>query len=78
MFEKVYNTEAARGEEEKAYKMLTSIYEYFMANEDKLPMPYKKLLEKYSKEQVICDYISGMTDRYAVTVMKSLYIPENF
>lgn len=78
MFEKVYNTDAARGEEEKAYKMLTSIYEYFMANEDKLPTPYKKLLANYTKEQVICDYISGMTDRYAVAVMKSLYIPENF
>ncbi|MBR2377487.1 MAG: deoxyguanosinetriphosphate triphosphohydrolase [Clostridia bacterium] len=78
MFEKVYNTDAARGEEEKAYKMLTSIYEYFMANESKLPTPYKKLLDTYSKEQVICDYISGMTDRYAVSIMKSIFIPENF
>ncbi len=78
MFEKVYNTDAARGEEQKAYSMLTAIYEYFMASLDKLPSPYKKLLDSYSKEEVICDYISGMTDRYAVAVMKSLYIPENF
>ncbi len=78
MFEKVYNTDAARGEEEKAYSMLTAIYEYFMSNLDKLPNPYKKLLDKYVKEEVICDYISGMTDRYAVAVMKSIYIPKNF
>ncbi|MBO5888873.1 MAG: deoxyguanosinetriphosphate triphosphohydrolase [Clostridia bacterium] len=78
MFEKVYNTDAARGEEEKAYGMLTAIYEHFKKYPEKLPTPYKKLLELYDKEQVICDYISGMTDRYAVTVMKSLFIPENF
>lgn len=78
MFEKVYNTDAARGEEEKAYKMLTAIYEHFMKFPEKLPAPYKKLLDSYPKEQVICDYISGMTDRYAVSVMKSLFIPENF
>ncbi|MBO5926660.1 MAG: deoxyguanosinetriphosphate triphosphohydrolase [Clostridia bacterium] len=78
MFDKVYNTDAARGEEEKAYNMLTAIYKYFIKLPEKLPTPYKKLLDKFEKEQVICDYISCMTDRYAISVMKSLFIPENF
>lgn len=78
MFERVYNTDAARGEEYRADNMITAMYEYFLKKIDKLPIPYKKLLDKYEKEQVVCDYISGMTDRYAVSVMKSLFIPENF
>ncbi len=78
MFDKVYNTDAARGEEQKAYNMLTAIYNYYYSEPSKLPLPYKKLLEKYTKEEVICDYISGMTDRYAIAIMKSIFIPENF
>ncbi len=78
MFENVYNTDAARGEEYRADNMITAIYEYFLKNIDKLPTPYKKLLDSYSKEQVVCDYISGMTDRYAVSVFKSVFIPLNF
>lgn len=78
MFERVYNTDAARGEEYRADNMISAMYEYFLTKIDKLPLPYKKLLDKYEKEQVVCDYISGMTDRYAVSVMKSLFIPGNF
>ena len=33
---------------------------------------------EFDKEEVVCDYISGMTDRYATTMFKSLFIPENF
>lgn len=78
MFDSVYNTDAARGEEERAYNMITAIYNYFVKFPEKLPNPYKKLLDLYEKEQVVCDYISGMTDRYAITVMRSIFIPENF
>ena len=49
-----------------------------MKHEDKLPEPYFRLLKKYDKDRVVCDYLSGMTDRYAITVFESLFIPTNF
>ena len=78
MFERVYNTDLARGEEEKAGNMIEAMYETFKKYPEKMPKPYQKLLEKYSIDNVICDYISGMTDRYAIKTFTKLFIPENF
>ena len=58
--------------------MLTQMFEYFMQHADKLPKPYLQLLDEYEKEQVVCDYLSGMTDRYAIAVFENLFIPANF
>ncbi|MBO5851907.1 MAG: deoxyguanosinetriphosphate triphosphohydrolase [Clostridia bacterium] len=78
MFEKVYFIPFAKLQEEKATNMISAMYNYFLKDVDKLPSAYKKLLDRYSKEQVICDYISSMTDRYAVSVFRSIFVPENF
>ena len=77
MFERVYLREYALKEEEKANRLLSALFDYFINNIDKLPDLYKKLLETTDKEQVVCDYVSGMTDRYAVNVFKSIFIPLN-
>ena len=37
-----------------------------------------KWRENDEKERVVCDYLSGMTDRYAISVFESLFIPETF
>ena len=76
MFDKVYFSGSARGEEEKAEKMLTAMYEYFINNTDKLPQTYTDLLKKYSKEQTVCDYLSSMTDRYAVYTFNKIFVPK--
>lgn len=78
MFDNVYNTNEARGEEIRADKMLTTLYEYYLKNIEELPEPYKLLLERYTKEQVICDYISSMSDRYAIYIFESIFVPKNF
>ncbi|MBQ9781978.1 MAG: deoxyguanosinetriphosphate triphosphohydrolase [Clostridia bacterium] len=78
MFDNVYLTKKAMIEEEKAFKMLSALFNYFINDVSKLPDVYKKLLDSYDKETVVCDYISGMTDRYATNVFKQIFIPENF
>lgn len=78
MFERVYLTEFARREEEKAERMLSCMYNYFLKNTDRLPKTFVNLLENYSKEQVVCDYISSMTDRYAVYVFNKIFVPRGW
>ena len=78
MFKRVYLTKEAKGEEEKADRMITTMYGYFLKNPDALPETYLNLLDKCSGETVVCDYISSMTDRYAVYVFESLYVPKSF
>ncbi|MBQ8323422.1 MAG: deoxyguanosinetriphosphate triphosphohydrolase [Clostridia bacterium] len=64
--------------QERAERMLTQTFEYFMKHVDKLPKPYLNLLERDGKERVVCDYISGMTDRYAISVFENIFIPSTF
>lgn len=78
MFERVYCTDFARGEETKAERMLSALYDYFITHFDKLPPTYVGLNEKYSKEQIVCDYISSMTDRYAVYVFNTVFVPRGW
>ncbi len=78
MFEKVYFNETALREEEKADRMITNMFEYFCKNKDKLPPFYIKMLETYKLEQVVCDYISCMSDKYAVYVYENLFIPKSW
>ena len=64
--------------QERAERMLTQMFEYFMQHTDKLPTPYLKLLDSWDKERVVCDYLSGMTDRYAISVFENIFIPSTF
>ena len=77
MFERVYEL-ANKSIQERSERMLTQMFEYFKAHVDKLPAPYLKLLDKADKDRVVCDYLSGMTDRYAIGVFESLFIPATF
>ncbi len=78
LFENVYNSEEKRTEEQKGIHLITSLFEYFLKNTNKLPAEYKKYLNNYSVERVICDYISGMSDPYAVSLYNSIFIPRNW
>ena len=54
------------------------LYNYFKAHADKLPDFYKGLLNTYDIDTVVSDYISSMTDRYAVYVFEEIFIPKTF
>ena len=78
MFDKVYIKSQAKTEESKAIDMVKYLYEYFLKNPDKLPVPYRELMERFKIEQVICDYIANMTDRYAIATFENLFIPKSW
>ncbi|MBE7085202.1 MAG: deoxyguanosinetriphosphate triphosphohydrolase [Clostridiales bacterium] len=77
MFERVYEL-ANKSIQERSERMLTQMFAYFMGHVEKLPQSYLRLLERDGKERVICDYLSGMTDRYAISVFENLFIPSTF
>ena len=77
MFERVYHLTNV-SMMERAERMLTQMFEYFMKHPEKLPAPYDKFLETFGKERAVCDYISGMTDRYAISVFEDIFLPQTF
>ena len=78
MFERVYFSGSAKGEEEKAERMLSAMYSHFIAHPEELPKTYLTLLEKYPREQVVCDYLSSMTDRYAIYMFNDVFVPKGW
>ena len=75
MIARVYTNPVAKGEEAKARDMLCRLFEYYMKNPDRLPADFLPQLDFDGMERIVCDYIAGMTDRYAVYKYSELFIP---
>lgn len=77
MFESVYLNPKAKGEEKKAIHVVEELYYYYIRHLELLPGQYQEALKVGSlKEQVVCDYIAGMTDNYAVKKYEEFFVPE--
>ena len=76
MFNNVYTSSKAKSEEKKAVDMILYLYDYYIKNLDKLPQHILKL--NSTNEQKVCDYISMMSDRYAVAVFEDLTLPKSW
>lgn len=77
MFEHVYRNPVAKGEEVKAKAMLEQMYYFYMDHIEHLPAKLLKMLDEgEDKGRIVCDYISGMTDKYAITKFKENFMPQ--
>ena len=76
LFERVYRNPVAKGEESKAQDMLMYLFDHYVKNPDKLPSLYQKRREIDGVERCACDFVSGMTDRYAIEVYTDLCVPK--
>ncbi len=72
----VYTNSAAKEEEEKAKSLLISLYDYYSAHPSEMPALYVANLPRDGVARCVADYISGMTDRYAVDLYRRLFVPE--
>ena len=80
MFENVYKNPVAKGEEEKAINMVTNLYDYYRRHIQLLPDQFLEMLEEEggTPERIVCDYIAGMTDTYAIKKFEEFFIPESW
>lgn len=78
LFENVYNAPSKTREEEKAGYIIEQMFRYFVSSPEKLPGEYRSLLESWDTERVVCDYIAGMTDSYAINTFTRIFIPRGW
>jgi dGTPase len=80
MFEKVYINSVAKREEGKAEYMIGQLYEYYIQHMEQMPIEYQEMVVKNGAavERAVCDFIAGMTDRYAVATYQNLTIPRTW
>jgi dGTPase len=74
LFARVYAGSPAK-QEEKVRLVLESLYNYYCQHPQELPVEFEAALAEEKVERVVCDYLSGMTDRYALKTYENLYIP---
>jgi len=75
LFERVYYNPVAKSEDSKAMELLARLYDYFVKYPEKMSGVYLKNLDTEPVERCVCDYVSGMTDRYAIDLYRDLFIP---
>ncbi len=75
MFEHVYRNPVAKGEEVKARRIIQELYKYYMAHPEKLPPDFRPQLDLEGMPRVVCDYVAGMTDKYAVFKFEEIFVP---
>ena len=69
MFENVYIDSPAKSEESKASRIIEALWEHYNGIA-------KELYPEHNCERFVVDYISGMTDQYAIERFKDIYIPK--
>ena len=74
LFAKVYESERMQSEHDKAAKVLTELYNRFL--DPKMPLPVREVAhEDEDRSRLVCDFVAGMTDRYAINLYNELFMP---
>lgn len=80
MFEAVYRNRIVKEdtELEKIKNLIYSLYDHFIEHPGQMPQEHIEMLYLYGSEEVVKDYIAGMTDRYAISTYKRLFVPRGW
>lgn len=78
MFDVVYAHPSKREEERKGSYIIEQMFGCFMQRPELLPQEYKQFTEMYPLDRVVCDYIAGMSDDYAVHTFSRIFVPKSW
>lgn len=80
MFDRVYIGSEAKREEKKAQRIIRELYLHYVEKYHELPEEYLNAITNKSGtiDRVVCDYIAGMTDNYAIKLFEKLFIPRSW
>ncbi len=74
LFARVYNAPEVNREVDKAIRLMKCLYSYYLEHLDEIPSEYRELSEGDTIRATV-DYLSGMTDRYAIACFEELFTP---
>ena len=80
MFENVYLNPVVKHEEKKAENLVENLYEYYLREFQNIPEEYRFLtdVKNIGKDRLVCDFVSSMSDRYAINIFNSIYMPKSW
>lgn len=75
LWDQVYENEAVHSDFHKAVKILKELYDYFIGHVDHFLSLIERPSLYDSLERCVCDFLAGMTDRYAFGLYEKLFLP---
>jgi dGTPase len=75
LFQQVYYKENVFSEFTKASKIVEELYHHFVDNPEEITRREGWELRPEGKERLACDFIAGMTDRFAMRMYKEIFLP---
>jgi dGTPase len=78
LYERVYENEKTKAEFRKAKKILTDLYNYYLEHPDEVFRNLPAERREEDPDRAVCDFIAGMTDRFALMTYERLFLPEQW
>lgn len=78
MFERVYRDEWRRAEEERCLHVIKALFGYYSEHPSELPEEFILIGYREGTARAVCDFVSCMTDRYAIRTYQQLFVPSGF
>ncbi|MCK9217268.1 MAG: deoxyguanosinetriphosphate triphosphohydrolase [Firmicutes bacterium] len=75
LFKNIYTGSEAKKEEIKVQYILKALYSHLIEEPNEIINNMMESLPEEDIHRIVCDYIAGMTDRYALNKYKSIFIP---
>ncbi len=78
MFEKVYRDEWRAREERRCEQLIRQLFAYYSTHPGEMPEEFVLIGYREGTARAVCDFISCMTDRYAIRTFEKLFVPSGF
>ena len=78
MYRTVYVDRSAKKEEKKVEKVLTELYEYYLTHIEQMSNFYLQLAYQEGRDRAVTDYISGMSDEFAIRTFEDVFVPRKW
>ena len=78
MYATVYVDKTAKAGEQKVDKVIGELYEYYLARVDQMSNFYVQLAYQDNPERAVTDYISGMSDEFAIRTFEDVFVPRKW
>ncbi len=78
MYDTVYVDKQAKREEQKVDKLIAELYEHLSAQPEQMPNFYLQIAYQEGVDRAVTDYISGMSDEFAIRVFEDFFVPKRW
>lgn len=78
MFERVYRDEWRAAEERRCEHVIRQLFEYYAGHPGEMPEEFVLIGYREGTARAVCDFLSCMTDRYAIRTFEKLFVPAGF